>query len=254
MRVLVLDAGNSRLRAALAEGPAQWPGPLPAGGGPRAPLVRVGELPTATAAAAAGPWLRDLAARHAPDLAVLVSVVPDLDPLLAFALPGLRPAGLDCPLPFGLDLEDPAAVGADRLCNVAAAAAAGWASALVVDAGTATTFDLLQDGVFVGGLIAPGMAFAARCLGQTAARLAPVPFAPAPLEAGRSTAAALAAGGWHAGQGGIRHIVAGLRARYGDLPVVVTGGLGAHLADLGLHDPDWTLRGALALAAPGAGG
>ena len=134
-------------------------------------------------------------------------------------------------------------MGADRLCNVAAAAAAGLGSALIVDAGTATTFDLLLDGVFVGGLIAPGMAFAARCLGERAARLAPVPFAAAPLAAGRSTAEAMAAGGWHAGMGGVRHIVAGLLARHGRLPVIVTGGLGAHLADLGPHrpglDPAW---------------
>ncbi|MFN2371344.1 MAG: type III pantothenate kinase [Candidatus Krumholzibacteriia bacterium] len=250
MTVLVLDAGNTRLRAALAADPRQWPGLLPAGAAPRPALDRVGELPTAAAAADAGPWLRELADRHRPDAAVLVSVVPALDPLFAAALPGLRGAGLGCPLPFALDVEDPAAVGADRLCNVTAAAAAGWRRALVVDAGTATTFDLLLDGVFVGGLIAPGMAFAARCLGEAAARLAPVPFGPAPLDAGRSTAAALAAGGWHAGQGGVRHIVAGLRARYGDLPVVVTGGLGGDLADLGHLDPDWTLRGALALAAP----
>lgn len=250
MTVLVLDAGNTRLRAALAADARQWPGPLPAGAPPRPALVRVGELPTGSAVPDAGPWLRELAERHRPEAAVLVSVVPELDPLLAAALPGLRHAGLGCPLPFALDVEDPAAVGADRLCNVAAAAVAGWRRVLVVDAGTATTFDLLLDGVFVGGLIAPGMAFAARCLGEAAARLAPVPFGPAPLDAGRSTAAALAAGGWHAGQGGIRHIVAGLRARHGDLPVVVTGGLGVHLADLGHHDPDWTLRGALALAAP----
>ncbi len=96
----------------------------------------------------------------------------------------------------------------------------------MVDAGTATTFDLLRDGVFAGGLIAPGMAFAAQRLGETGARLAPVPFGPAPLDVGRSTAAALAAGGWHAGQGGVRRIVDGLLQRYGALPVVVTGGLG----------------------------
>jgi len=250
MRVLILDAGNTRLRAALADHRGQWLRPGCLDGPDLPPLARLDERPSAAAAGDPGPWLADLAARLRPDRTVLVSVVPDLDPQLAAAVPGLVTAGLDCPLPFALDVEDPAAVGADRLCNVAAAAAAGLASALVVDAGTATTFDLLRDGVFAGGLIAPGMAFAARQLGEAGARLAPVPFGPAPLEVGRSTAAALAPGGWHAGQGGVRRIVTGLRERYGPLPVVVTGGLAAHLADLGRCDPDWTLRGALALGAP----
>lgn len=252
MRVLVLDAGNTRLRAALAAAGGQWPRPGAWDRWPLPPLEGLGEV--ATTAADPSPWLRDLAAARAPDLAVLVSVVPRLDPLVAAALPGLRLAGLGCDLPFGLDLVAPETVGADRLCNVAAAAAAGLGSALVVDAGTATTFDLLLDGVFVGGLIAPGMAFAAKQLGKTAARLAPVPFAPAPLAAGRSTAEAMGAGGWHAGIGGVRHIVAGLLDRHGPLPVIVTGGLGAHLADLGRYDQDWTLRGALVLAAPGGAG
>ncbi len=251
MRVLVLDAGNTRLRAALAEVGGQWPGPGALDRWPLPSLERLGEV--ATAAGDPGPWLRGLAAARAPELAVMVSVVPRLELLAAAALPGLRLAGLGCDLPFGLDLIAPETVGADRLCNLAAAAAAGLGSALVVDAGTATTFDLLLDGVFVGGLIAPGMAFAARQLGEKAARLAPVPFAPAPLAAGRSTAEALAAGGWHAGIGGVRYIVAGLLDRHGPLPVIVTGGLGIHLADLGHHDPDWTLRGALVLAAPEAG-
>lgn len=250
MRVLVLDAGNTRLRAALAEVPGQWPQPGALDQWPLPPLTRLGEIPSGAGASDPGPWLRSLAAVQSPDLAVMVSVVPDLEAVATFSLPGLRLAGLGCTLPFGLDLDAPQTVGADRLCNVAAAAAAGLGSALIVDAGTATTFDLLLDGVFVGGLIAPGMAFAAQCLGERAARLAPVPFAPAPLAAGRSTAAAMAAGGWHAGIGGVRHIVAGLLARHGALPVIVTGGLGAHLAGLGPHDPDWTLRGALVLAAP----
>ncbi|MHB8080338.1 MAG: type III pantothenate kinase, partial [Candidatus Krumholzibacteriia bacterium] len=123
--------------------------------------------------------------------------------------------------------------------------------ALVVDAGTATTFDLLADGRFRGGLIAPGMAFAARCLGEEAARLSPAPFAPCPLEVGITTAAALQAGAFHVGVRGVLGVVDGLLERYGPRPVAVTGGLGPYLARAGwLHDPDWTLRGALHLAWP----
>ncbi len=103
------------------------------------------------------------------------------------------------------------------------------ASALVVDAGTATTFDLLLDGEFVGGMIAPGMAFAARQLGEAAPMLEPVPFGPASWEVGPDTAAALTAGAWHTGVGGVLAAIAGIRAHYGALPVILTGGLGRHL-------------------------
>jgi type III pantothenate kinase len=153
------------------------------------------------------------------------------------------------PLPFGLDLADPAAVGADRLCNVAAAVARGWSDALVVDAGTATTLDLLAGGRFAGGWIAPGMALALERLGERAARLGTVPFGPVPLEVGRSTAEAMRAGAFHVGVLGLRAAVAALLERYGPRPVAVTGGLGGMARLPGwLHDPDWTLVGALRLA------
>jgi type III pantothenate kinase len=179
---------------------------------------------------------------------VLVSVVP--------RVVGLLPEGMDLEvvdhtsdLPFDMDVEDPGLVGPDRLCNVAAAASAGLSSALVVDAGTATTFDLLIDGIFVGGMIAPGMAFSAQQLGETASRLSPVPFGPVSWDVGRGSGSAMAAGAWHTGTGGIRSVVQGLRSRYGDFPVVVTGGLGHHFADLDwFNDPHWTLRGAAVLS------
>lgn len=251
MRALLVDAGNTRVafaawrdgdgHARLRDGAWQC----------APPLGRLGAVPTPGAAgeeaflAAARPLLA--AAGGAP--VALVSVVPRVTALLEAAVPGLVRADHTSRLPFAHLLEDPGATGADRLCNVGAAVAAGLRDALIVDAGTATTVDVLHDGVFVGGVIAPGMAFALEQIGARAARLRPVPFAPTPLVAGRATAAALGAGAFHAGVGGVEALVAGLEARYGRLPVVVTGGLAAHLAGPGrLHDPDWTLRGAAFLA------
>ena len=178
-------------------------------------------------------------------------MVPACTEALTAALPTAAVVDHTLALPFAIGVAEPAAVGADRWCNVAAAVARGWRDALVVDAGTATTFDLLVGGCFVGGLIAPGMAFAARRLGEEAARLVPVPFAACPLVAGATTAAAMQAGAFHVGVRGVLGVIEGLLARYGARPVVVTGGLAAHLARPGwLHDPDWTLRGALTLALP----
>jgi type III pantothenate kinase len=158
--------------------------------------------------------------------------------------PGIEVVDHDRALPFDLDVADVSRVGPDRLCNMAAAVCAGLDTALVVDAGTATTFDLLRDGVFAGGMIAPGMAFAARQIGEKAARLQPVAFAPASWDVGRDTEAAMAAGSWHTGTQGVQSVVAGLKARYGEMPVILTGGLGRHLDVSGaFHDTHWTLRG-----------
>jgi pantothenate kinase type III len=246
VNLLVLDVGNSRMTARRLTSPEQWPRhPQPA-----LPLTGAGERETPGAdldPADAAAWFADLVT-PATDGVVMVSVVPRLTRFAATILPDVRVVDHRSDLPFASEVEDMAAVGPDRLCNMAAARAAGMADALVVDAGTATTFDVLCDGVFRGGIIAPGMVLAARALAERAARLAPVTFAPAPLAAAGDTAAAMAAGAWHAGMGGVRAIVAGLRRQHGDLPVIVTGGLGGHLADLGLHDPDWTLRGAAWLA------
>jgi len=254
-RVLVIDVGNSRVAAAVwSAAPAGTGAP----GADRVPPAgawrRLGDRPTprdATGRAALVAALSALAAAEGTPGVAVVSVVPPCGEALLAGLPGAAPADHTSPLPFALAVAEPAAVGADRYCNVAAAVARGWRDALVVDAGTATTFDLLADGCFRGGLIAPGMALAAQRLGEAAARLTPAPFAPCPLEVGASTAAAMQAGAFHVGVRGVLGVVDGLLERYGPRPVVVTGGLGAHLVRPGwLHDPDWTLRGALQLAWP----
>ncbi|MBK8165985.1 MAG: type III pantothenate kinase [bacterium] len=250
MQALLVDAGNTRVAFAAwtpGDGHARRDGDRWV---PPRPLQRLGALPTpgrdgeTAFRTEAGRLLQ--AAGGAP--VVLVSVVPRVSALLLDLAPALLPADHRAALPFEHRLADPAATGADRLCNMAAAVAAGLRSALVVDVGTATTVDVLRDGVHEGGVIAPGMAFALQQIGTRAARLAPVPFGPVPLVAGRDTAAALAAGGYHAGVGGVEALIAGLQGAHGPLPVVVTGGLAGCLQAPGrLLDPDWTLRGAARL-------
>ena len=179
---------------------------------------------------------------------VLTSVLPAVQAALEAQLPQLRVVDHRVDLPFRTEVEDPAAVGADRYCNMAAAAAAGLDRALVVDVGTAVTFDVLVDGVFLGGLIAPGPGFSLNQLAARAARLGPVPFAPCPLAAGASTRQAMMAGAWHMGLAGIQGCVHGLQQSHGALPVVVTGGLASHFAHQGWFvDPHFTLRGAACL-------
>jgi type III pantothenate kinase len=254
MNALIIDAGNTRVTCAAWEGRYQRPALVAGSPAQLAPPVPLDELGSWNHPVAEekieifGLSIQRIHEKSGRPPVVLVSVVPRLVELL--------PEGMDLDLvdhtsdlPFAMDVEDPGQVGPDRLCNVAAAASAGLSSALVVDAGTATTFDLLIDGVFVGGMIAPGMAFSAQKLGETASRLSPVPFRPVSWDVGRDTRSAMAAGAWHTGAGGIRSVVQGLRSRYGNLPVVVTGGLGSHFSDPDWYvDPHWTLRGAAVLS------
>ena len=251
MNALLIDAGNTRIRV------KEWPqsGASPSTvihGGTALPLNILTESPTSQVLPGAEDWQRRLVAVRAeqgdPPVAV-VSVIPAVTVLLKKLWPDIIVIDHHRQLPFSFLVDPLEAVGPDRLSNVAAAVGAGLTDALIVDAGTATTFDVLEDGVFVGGLIAPGMAFAARRIGELAARLDPVPFGPCPLEPGRETGAAMAAGAWHVGIGGIESVIQGLLKNRPGCSVILTGGLGHHLAAPGrVVDPDWTLRGAALLA------
>ncbi|MEZ4388423.1 MAG: type III pantothenate kinase [Candidatus Krumholzibacteriia bacterium] len=228
MSWLLIDVGNSRTVALRA----------PASGGRLAePVVTVLDEPTPRTDAGAA----DLAARLARDrgdvlVVGLTSVVPRLTAALATRLPDLRSVDHTWSMPFAVLVEQPETVGADRWCNVAAAVAAGLTDAIVVDAGTATTIDVLADGEFRGGLIAPGMAFAARQLQEKGARLWPVPFTRCELRPGRHTAEALQIGAFHVGVNGVVGTVAGLRAQFPRARVLVTGGLA-----FCLDQPGWRL-------------
>jgi type III pantothenate kinase len=111
------------------------------------------------------------------DRAVIGSVVPSLTSRWAdFLLPHsnlLHVAGHDSPWGFRIDVENPAAVGVDRLANLEGALSYPG-SVLVVDAGTCTKFDLLE-GVaartFPGGAIAPGLAVSYEAMLEKAAKL-----------------------------------------------------------------------------------
>lgn len=244
MKAILIDIGNSQVRAKVWTGADTAPSLVP---DPR-PLDPLHVAPTASALSDPALFrgeLDRLLEQHGRPRLVLVSVVPRLTEACAAVAPDLTVIDERSPLPFASDVDELAAVGPDRLANVAAACAAGCRDAIVVDAGTATTFDVLQDGRFRGGWIAPGMAFAARKLGEAAARLEPQPFGPRPAAPGRNTADAMAAGAWHVGVGGVESALAALLRTVPAAEVILTGGLAGFLPAAGRHlDPDWTLRGA----------
>jgi type III pantothenate kinase len=132
--------------------------------------------------------------------------------------------------------DPPERVGLDRLLNVLAAKARlpAGSPAVVVDAGTAVTVNLLDaDGAFAGGAIFPGVRLMARSLHDHTAMLPLVEVAhPSPDVPGRATTPAIAAGVYWAAVGGINVLVRRLNLAYPDaLPVFLTGG------DAGLLDP-----------------
>jgi type III pantothenate kinase len=217
-----------------------------------APVKYVATLPTADK-----PDLQSVLCDTEGEALVVVSVVPDA----TAALFRLRPDAIEISsmtdFPFTIAMPDQTAVGADRYCNVAAAVFAGFSSALIVDIGTATTFDLLLNGCFAGGLIAPGPATAARSLQLGGARLPEMEFKRVENLMGTDTIAAMQSGCWQTTCHGIKGTIEALLAAHGPLDIVLTGGLGDIVLDWLLQknigwacrsDRAWTVRGAAGLA------
>jgi type III pantothenate kinase len=166
-------------------------------------------------------------------------------------------------LPLAVDLEEPHAVGIDRLCAAAAANLLRPAGrpAIIIDCGTAATVNVLAaDGRFLGGAIMPGPALMARSLAEGTSRLPAVATpgdAPPPPMPGGSTQAAIAAGiGWGT-KGGIARLVAEAMAATGpEATLFLTGGWRGAVRDVlpgAIEIPDLVLSG-IALAAERACG
>jgi type III pantothenate kinase len=98
-------------------------------------------------------------------------------------------------LPIRLDVDEPRSVGADRIVNTLAAVHLYRRDTVVVDLGTATTYDCISaDGVFRGGVIAPGVRTSAETLVRRTAKLPDVDLQPPPAIIGRRTETAMRSG------------------------------------------------------------
>jgi len=180
------------------------------------------------------------------------------------AVTGLVPVQVDArsPLPITLDVDEPLTVGADRIVNTLAAARVFARDTIVVDFGTATTFDCITaDGRFIGGVIMPGIRTASDELVRRTAKLPATELTPPERIIGRRTEECIRAGVlWgtaDAVDGLIRRIKAEWPTQGGKPPyVVATGGLAPLVAPLtqGIEavQPDLTLVG-LRLAASALG-
>ena len=186
--------------------------------------------------------------------AVVASVVPPLNFSVSsmirkyfniepiFVEPGVKTG-------IAIHVDNPQEVGADRIVNCVAAHAAYGGPSIIVDFGTATTFDVVTaDAEYVGGVIAPGLNISAEALFARAARLPRVDIRRPPTVIGTNTVVNMQSGIYYGYIGLVDGILARMKQEVrGVGHVVATGGLAALLAEESEHidsvDEDLTLKG-----------
>ncbi|MEM6902813.1 MAG: type III pantothenate kinase [Pseudomonadota bacterium] len=246
--LLVIDAGNTNIALALFKGDE-----------------KIGEWRCATdprrTADEYAVWFFELLRlaeidRTEINSAVLASVVPDATfNLTRFCTQHCEAEPLIVGDPsVDLDLvvatEKPEEVGADRLVNTISARDSYDLPAVVLDFGTATTFDVINaNGAYMGGIIAPGPNLSVEALHRAAAKLPQIDIKPPPKVIGRNTINAMQSGIFW----GYVGLIEGLLRRTAEelavdhLTVIATGGLGGlfaeHISAIQHYDPDLTLRG-----------
>lgn len=209
--------------------------------------------------------LKQMVAEEKPESrprGVIGSVVPTVEPIFRRAYRrafGGEPRIINDParlvvdggrLPIRLDVEEPHTVGADRMLNTLAAAELHGVDLIVVDLGTATTYDCITgDGVFVGGVIAPGPRAGIEGLAQRAAKLPYIDLVPPQSTIGRRTEACLRSGCFYAIVDGIDGMVRRIKSEWKrpNAKVIAAGGLaaliGPHCETVELIEPYLTLFG-----------
>lgn len=197
-------------------------------------------------------------AGHSPvevDAVVMGNVVPPLQApyeQVVHNLFGLSPYRIsasngDTGLTFLVD--NPLEVGADRIANAVACTHRYGGPAIVVDMGTATTFDVIsEDGGYMGGAIAPGIQIASEALFERAAKLPRVELTLPPSPIGRNTVHAMQSGVVFGYVGLVRGLIDRIRQELGvQARVIATGGLAPavarHSGIIDVVDPNLTLEG-----------
>lgn len=235
MAWLLVDNSNTRTKFALGDGAglSTWRAVLP-----------TAELDASTLGATL-----DGVAWSA---AVVCSVVPAKAAVLRDFLETVGPVHFldhQSPLGLGIDYPLPAQIGADRLANAAAIPDRHGAPAIVIDFGTAVTFDVISAApAYWGGVIAPGLGAMSGYLPQKTALLPHIELEEPPSAIGKSTVHAMQAGAVFGYRGLVREIIARIRAEMPGRPrVVATGGDAALIArgvpEIDCVDPDITLEG-----------
>ena len=190
---------------------------------------------------------------------VVGSVVPSVNHVWAKTMRTITgvevvAVGPESDLPIRLDVEEPLSVGADRIVNTLAARELYHRDTIAVDLGTATTFDCISgDGVFLGGVISPGLPAGLDWLAVRTAKLPRVELQPPQAVIGRRTETCIQSGVFYQAIEAIDGIARRIKEEWQrpDAYVVATGGfastIGPHLASVDEIEPFLTLYG-LAMA------
>lgn len=207
-----------------------------------------------------GVMLRELVERQGIlgtdiDAAIVASVVPDIMHSFGSAMIkyfGIRPMVVSAGIKTGIRIvtENPKQVGADRIVDAVAAYTIHGGPVIVIDYGTATTYDVVgPDGTFEAAVIAPGIRTSAQAMWGQAAMLPAVEIRKPDSILGRETIASMQAGIVFGQIGQTEYIVNRTKEETGlkDLKVVATGGLGKIIANetdsIDIYDPNLTLQG-----------
>lgn len=244
---LLIDVGNGRTKLGLAN---------------REAILDRRELPTRGLTPA---LIRETVAGWIFQRAVLCSVVPAAVQAFEEALPGLTVLRHETPMGIGIRYPHPASIGADRLANAVALAHLHGAPGIVIDFGTAVTFDILSaDRHYIGGVIAPGLRLMTDYLHERTALLPQVELKEPETAIGQSTVGAIQAGAAIGYRGMIKGILEALRKELAaaalpghaaPLHIVATGGDAGWIIS-GMEediqvDPDLTLHGLRLVALAG---
>jgi type III pantothenate kinase len=191
--------------------------------------------------------------RRKIDIFVVCSVVPAKNAAVRSVAKGTRILWVTpkIKLGVGVDYPNPKTIGADRLANAAAMASLYGCPGIVVDFGTAVTFDIISaNRKYIGGVIAPGLEAMTNFLYQRTALLPKLSLKEPRSAVGRSTMEAMRAGAVIGYRGLIREILSKIEAerfRRKKVHVVATGGyatlIARRLAEIDSVHPNLTLEG-----------
>lgn len=239
--ILLFDIGNTNTHVGLANDRC---------------VARQTDIPTAAfLAGQAAISLRRFVGKTELSGAAICSVVPRATPKIQSVIRSLWKLQAIELTPktlrgVGIDYPKPNSIGPDRLANAVAAKHHYGAPAVVVDFGTAVTFDVVDArGNYVGGIIAPGMAAMTDYLHERTALLPRIKIREVKSPVGKSTEHAMLVGAVHGYRGLVRELIVELKRELKThrLPVVATGGyarlIAAKLPEITGIEPNLTLEG-----------
>jgi type III pantothenate kinase len=238
---LLIDNSNTRTKFALgdADGLLPWRGVLP-----------TPEISSKS--------LAEILAEVKFDAVIICSVVPAKAEILGSYFEGKWPLHFltaASPLGMGIDYPQPAQIGADRLANAAGILTRHGTPAIIIDFGTAVTFDVISaEPAYCGGVIAPGLGAMSGYLTRKTALLPEIELIEPPSAIGKSTVHAMQVGAVMGYRGLVKEIIAQICKELSGKPkIIATGGDAALIAqgvpEIDTVDPDITLDGLRQVAA-----